>query len=49
MLDSNILVPGGGAVEAALWPSAIPKALAVNAIHDATELIAQLRALQAKS
>jgi chaperonin GroEL (HSP60 family) len=41
MLDSNI--------SAALSLSVIPKTLAVNATHEATELIAQLRAVQAKS
>jgi T-complex protein 1 subunit alpha len=73
MLESNTLVPGGGAVEAALsvylqnyatslgtreqlaiqeYAQAllvIPKTLAVNAAKDSSELVAQLRAVHAKS
>lgn len=74
MLESNTLVPGGGAVEAALSVyledyafsqldtreqlaiqefaeavMVIPKTLAVNAAKDSSELLAQLRAVHARS
>eukprot|EP01041_Mallomonas_annulata_P000690 gene690-1319_t len=53
ILESNSLVAGGGAVETALKLAVaefaeallvIPRTLTVNAAHDATELVAQLRA-----